>query len=52
MMLYGFDVLDQIACRENGGKESWYYPVDPPVIETITLEMDEVDRIPALHRLP
>ena len=51
-MLYGFDVLDAIACRETRGKESWYYPLDPPVIEHILIEMEEGDKLPPLNRLP
>ncbi len=52
MMEDGFDVLDAIACRETLGKEHWYYPLDPPVVERITIEMEEGDHLPPLHLLP
>lgn len=51
-MLYGFEVLDAIACRKTKGKESWFYPWDPPVIESIRIEKEEGEVIPPLHLLP
>jgi hypothetical protein len=51
-MLYGFEVLDAIACRETNGKESWYYPLNPPIVESIRIFMDENDELPPLHLLP
>lgn len=51
-MISGFKVLDLIAQRETKGKDSWFFPLEPPVVEKIRVKWETEDKIPPLCRLP